>query len=66
VRWHGRVFEGGMMALYKLMSRDFFSDINKVPAMIKKRKLAFLPHFSPTAKVVRKIFQRAQQEEKKR
>jgi len=66
VRWHGRVFEAGMMALYKLASRDFFSDIEKVPAMIKKRKLSFLPHFSPAAKAVRRVFKRAQEEEKKR
>ncbi|MDQ1256141.1 MAG: heterodisulfide reductase subunit, partial [Candidatus Hydrogenedentes bacterium] len=28
VRWHGRVYEFGMMALYKLTSRDFFSDLD--------------------------------------
>lgn len=66
VRWHGRVFEAGMMALYKLLSRDFFSDMDKVPKMLQKRKLALLPHFSRSARDVRKVFKRSQEEEKKR
>ena len=66
VRWHGRVFEAGMMALYKLFSRDFFSDLEKLPKMLAKRKLSFLPHFSRSAKHVRKAFRRAEEEEKKR
>lgn len=66
VRWHGRVFEFGMMALYKLISRDFFSDMEQLPNMLRKRKLAFLPHFSQSVKEVRKAFKRAQEEEKKR
>ncbi len=66
VRWHGRVFELGMMALYKFASRDLFSDMDKVPRMLAKRKLSFLPHFSRSAKDVRKAFKRAEEEEKKR
>ncbi len=66
VRWHARVFEAGMMTLYKLGSRDFFSDVNKVPQMLAKRKLALMPHFSKSAKEVRAIFRRAEEEEKKR
>lgn len=66
VRWHGRVFELGMMTLYKLVSRDLFADVDKVPRMLMKRKLSFLPHFSRSAKDVRKAFQRAEEEEKKR
>ncbi|MFA6240647.1 MAG: 4Fe-4S dicluster domain-containing protein [Candidatus Hydrogenedentales bacterium] len=66
VRWHGRVFEVGMMALYKLASRDLFADVDKVPRMLAKHKLSFLPHFSRSAKDVRKAFKRAEVEEKKR
>lgn len=66
VRWHGRVYEFGMMALYKLTSLDLFSDMDKLPRMLAKRKLAFLPHFSSSAKDVRKVFKRAEEEEKKR
>lgn len=66
VRWHGRVFELGMMTLYKLASRDLFADMDKMPRMLAKRKLSFLPHFSRGVKEVREVFRRAQEEEKKR
>lgn len=66
IRWHGRVFEAGMMAIYKLRSKDFFSDMDKVPKMLSKRKLALRPHFSKVAAEIRKVFKRAEEEEKKR
>ncbi len=66
VRWHGRVYELGMMALYKLASRDLFADMDKAPKMLAKHKLNFLPHRSPSVKAVRRAFKRAQEEEKKR
>ena len=64
VRWHGRVFELGLMTLYKLSSRDLFADMDKMPRMLSKRKLAFLPHFSRSVKDVRKVFRRAEEEER--
>jgi heterodisulfide reductase subunit C2 len=66
VRRHGRVFEAGMLAVYKLRTFDFFSDVDKVPQMLAKGKLAFLPHRSAAADEVREVFQRAEVEEKKR
>ena len=66
VRWHGRVFEAGMMTLYKIASRDLLADMDKVPRMLAKRKLSFRPHFSADGKAVRRVFKRAEQEEKKR
>jgi len=66
VRWHGRVFELGMMTLYKLASRDLFSDIDKVPRMLARRKLSFVPHFSRSVREVRRVFKRSHEEEKKR
>jgi len=66
VRWHGRVFELEMMALYKLASRDLFADMDKMPRMLAKRKFTFLPHFPRSAKEVRKLFRRADEEERKR
>jgi heterodisulfide reductase subunit C2 len=66
VRWHGRVFEMGMMTLYKLTSLDLFSDLDKVPKMLMKRKLSLLPHLSSGIGPLRRIFNRADQEEKKR
>ncbi len=66
VKWHGRVFEMGMMTLYKLRTMDLFSDLDKVPKMMRKRKLTLMPHFSKAARQVRRVFKRAEQEEKKR
>jgi heterodisulfide reductase subunit C len=65
VRHHGRVFEVGMLAAYKLRSGDLFSDVDKVPQMLVKGKLSLLPHRSSNAKRVREIFRRAAEEEGK-
>jgi heterodisulfide reductase subunit C len=66
VRHHGRVFEVGMLAAYKLRCLDLFSDVDKVPQMLSKGKLSFLPHRSGSVKEVREIFRRAEEEEKNR
>jgi heterodisulfide reductase subunit C len=65
VRHHGRVFEVGMLAFYKLRSGDLFSDVDKVPQMLARGKLALLPHRSKSAKRVRELFRRAEEEEGK-
>ena len=56
VRHHGRVFEVGMLAAYKLRTGDLFSDVDKVPQMLAKGKLSLLPHRSESAKRVRELF----------
>jgi len=63
VRRHGRVFEAGMMAFYKLRSGDWFGDVDKVPKMLAKKKLGFLPNRSGAAKEVRDVFRRAEEED---
>ena len=65
VRHHGRVFEMGMMAFYKLRTGDLFSDVDKVPEMLSKGKLSLLPKRSGSAGEVRKVFRRAEEEEKR-
>jgi heterodisulfide reductase subunit C2 len=65
VRRHGRVFEAGMLAVYKLRTGDFFSDVGKVPQMLAKGKLAFFPRRSGAKKEVRKVFKRAEEEDNK-
>jgi heterodisulfide reductase subunit C2 len=65
VRRHGRVFEAGMLAMYKLRTGDLFSDVGKVPQMLAKGKLSFFPHSSGKTKEVRDVFKRAEEEEKK-
>jgi heterodisulfide reductase subunit C2 len=66
VRWFGRVFEIGMLTEYKLRSADLFSDVDKVPHMLLKGKLAFLPPRSEGVRDVRVIFQRVKKEEGKK
>ena len=66
VKRHGRVFELGMTTFYKLRTRDFLSDVEKFPRMLMKGKLSLLPHSQKNASEVKKIFQRAEEEEKKR
>ena len=66
VRRHGRVFELGMMAAYKLRSGDLLADVAKFPKMLAKGKISLLPHRSGDAKRVRQIFRRAKEEDEKR
>jgi len=66
VRRHGRVFELGMMAAYKLRSGDLFSDVDKFPQMLVKGKISLLPKRSGEAKRLREIFRRAEEEDRKR
>ncbi len=62
---HGRVFELGMLAAYKLRSGDLFSDVGKFPKMLAKGKISLLPNRSGDSKQVREIFRRAEEEEEK-
>jgi heterodisulfide reductase subunit C len=66
VKRHGRVFELGMMAFYKLRTGDLLSDAGKVPSMLAKGKLKLLPNRSGSASEVREVFRRAEQEENQR
>ncbi|MFH1741505.1 MAG: 4Fe-4S dicluster domain-containing protein [bacterium] len=66
VRRHGRVFELGMLTAYKIRCRDFFADMDKAPTMLAKGRLSLRPNRSGSAGEVRKVFQRAVEEEKKR
>jgi heterodisulfide reductase subunit C len=65
VRRHGRVFEVGMLAFYKLRCRDLFSDVDKAPQMFLKGKLSLLPHRSCNAQKVKEMFRRAGEEDAK-
>jgi len=62
VRRHGRVFETGMMASYKLRTGDLLADAGKVPQMLAKGKLSLLPKRSGSADEVREVFRRAEEE----
>lgn len=53
---HGRIFEFGLVAAYKLRSGAFFDDITSAPAMIARGKLAFSPRNIDGVGDVRRIF----------
>jgi heterodisulfide reductase subunit C len=66
VRRHGRVFELGMLMSYKFRTGTFFSDLDKGAGMFLRGKLRLLPNDSSSAAEVRKVFERASKEEKRR
>ncbi len=56
IRKFGRVYEFGMMAEYKIKTRDFFSDIFKFPKMLLKGKMRILPPKTSGKNAVSGIF----------
>ncbi len=66
VRRHGRVYEMGMLTAYKARSRDFLSDMDKAPKLLAKKKLSLVPNKSGAADDVKRVFDRAEDEERTR
>ena len=56
VRSFGRAYDLSMILGYKIRTRSFAQDVEKLPAMLKKRKLAILPPSGADKKTVRRIF----------
>jgi heterodisulfide reductase subunit C len=56
IRAHGRVFEFGLVLSYKLRGGPLFSDIETVPAMLRRGKLSFKPDGIRGIKSLRRIF----------
>lgn len=56
VERYGRVYEPGMLAAYKIKSKDFFGDIMKGPVMVAKGKLRLLPPRGGDKTAVKQIF----------
>jgi len=56
VRLHGRVFELGLVARYKLAARDPFGDVKLGLEMFKRGKLSFLPERVRARSEVRRMF----------
>lgn len=59
VRQMGRVYELGLMAAFKLRTRSFFQDAGKLPAMLRKGKLALRPTFVRGRSERARVFRRA-------
>ena len=58
VRRHGRAYELGLAARYKLSTRDFFSDTGLGMKMLRRGKLALLPARMKGRRDVREMFDR--------
>lgn len=66
VRAFGRVFETGLLPVFSLKAKRPFTDLDLVPQVIKKGKLALLPHRIRGRKQVAQIFERFEIHEKNR
>lgn len=65
IRKHGRIFEFGLAASFKLRSGALFADIESVPAMLGRGKLAFKPKQIKDVDSVRRIFAKCDTENSK-
>jgi heterodisulfide reductase subunit C len=59
VRSHGRLFEFGLVASYKMRTGKLFEDVLATPGMISRGKLAFVPTRIRGAADVRRIMDEA-------
>jgi heterodisulfide reductase subunit C2 len=62
---HGRVFEFGLVASYKLRSGALFDDVKSVPGMMARGKLAMTPKRIKGLRELRRIFDRCKTEKSK-
>lgn len=58
MRMLGRVYEFGMMGVYKMRTRDFLSDLGKFPTMLRKGKMKLAPPSVKGRGAVASIFDR--------
>ena len=65
IRTHGRVFEFGLVASYKLRGGPMLADVDSVPAMLSRGKLALKPNRIEGIKSVRRIFDKCATEKSK-
>jgi heterodisulfide reductase subunit C len=55
---YGRIYELGLMAKNNMMAMTPFRDIRLLPAMLKKRKMGFLPHKVKAVGEVKELFKK--------
>jgi hypothetical protein len=65
VRERGRMYEAGLMASYKLKTGTFMQDLDKVPMMLRKHKIALLPPRVGGGGERKRLFERARSAERK-
>jgi heterodisulfide reductase subunit C len=64
VQIFGRTYDLGLIAAYKIGTSSYLRDSEKVPMMLKKKKIALLPSFSDQRKTVKRIFEKAKQSQR--
>jgi heterodisulfide reductase subunit C len=62
VKAYGRAYDLKAIALYKLGTGNLKQDMDKVPAMLKKGKMALLPPSGADKDTVKRIFKKAAQD----
>lgn len=65
IRRFGRTYDLGAMALYKTGTSSYGTDLDKLPTILKKRKIALLPPRGADKKTVRRIFANLDKKRKK-
>src|SRR4030042_7157321 len=55
VRLFGRTYDLGMIAAYKAGTSSYLQDTDKIPLLLGKRKIAFLPSFKGDKKYTKRI-----------
>ena len=63
VRAFGRIFETGLLPVYSFRVMKPFTDLDLAPRVLKKGKLAFLPHRIKGRREVAEIFRRVERRE---
>jgi heterodisulfide reductase subunit C len=58
VKMFGRTYDIGLIAAYKLKTRNLMEDTDKFPSMLRKRKIALFPNFGADKKYVKRIFKK--------
>ena len=56
IRYFGRTYDLGAMALYKAGTSSYLRDMGKFPIILKKGKIALLPPGKTDTTTVRRIF----------
>jgi heterodisulfide reductase subunit C len=59
VQFFGRTYDLGLMAMYKIGTSSYARDTDKLPIMLKKKKIALWPSWSANRKTVKQIFNKA-------
>ena len=65
IRTHGRVFEFGLVASYKLRGGPMLADVESVPSMLSRGKLSFTPKRIEGIRELRRIFEKCAAEKSK-